>query len=541
MAFFFQHDDGSPTVPLENPESERERIILLSEFSPSMPASLLALLFTLGSILRSRLDLHLEILALRHQTLDLRPDYNSDSQRRGVSDQDEYSAVDQRRSHLQQQRPNSMRRLATVFLLLALEAWASGQGPQDKRGVERSTKSPLDVKIAHLDVTNAILRDGISELSLSNIEGLHLGFEEIIRGNIQDDPRALSTRFSLHLQDKSVREILEALCQADERYTWSEDETSINVFPRAAKSDPSYLLNLRIDNSAVSDIPDPNQGLTPLSKRFPEQQVGYYGGGGEDSYAERWTSGAEFRPLISRLGPAIHRSKECQEQAEELVALSAGLTDRQKVIAEFSNDGPNTEQPPGHWALFARWISERDHHSLDDEVKMLFVLSNATFDAGIAAWDAKREYDSVRPVTAIPFLFRDKTIRAWGGPREGTIEMDGSQWIPYQAPTFPTPPFPGYVSGHSTYSAAAAIPELWIGNDHFGDSVTLPAGSSKIEPGVTLDLRELRSHEFSELRESQSAACCQTIHRPTLDNLPELYSRRSFLRRRSSGPGRQSQ
>jgi hypothetical protein len=55
-------------VPLENLErSERERIILFAEFSPSMPTSLLALLITLGSILRSRLDLQLEILALRHQ------------------------------------------------------------------------------------------------------------------------------------------------------------------------------------------------------------------------------------------------------------------------------------------------------------------------------------------------------------------------------------------------------------------------------------------------------------------------------------------
>jgi hypothetical protein len=58
----------NPTVPLENPESsERERIILLSEFSPPMPTSLLALLITLGSMLRSRLDLQLEIMALRHQ------------------------------------------------------------------------------------------------------------------------------------------------------------------------------------------------------------------------------------------------------------------------------------------------------------------------------------------------------------------------------------------------------------------------------------------------------------------------------------------
>lgn len=162
------------------------------------------------------------------------------------------------------------------------------------------------------------------------------------------------------------------------------------------------------------------------------------------------------------------------------------LTDKQKVISEYWSDGPNTEQPPGHWALFAQWVSERDHHTLDDDVKMFFALSNATFDAGIAAWDAKRAFDSVRPATAIPILFRGKTIRAWGGPGKGTVEMDGTQWIPYQAATFPTPPFPDYVSGHSTYSAAAAkILELWTGSDRFGDSVTLPAGSSKIERGIT--------------------------------------------------------
>jgi len=64
--------------------------------------------------------------------------------------------------------------------------------------------------------------------------------------------------------------------------------------------------------------------------------------------------------------------------------------------------------------------------------------------------------------------------------------MDGSLWIPYQQATSPTPPFPEYVSGHSTYSAAGAtILRLWTGSDHFGNSVTLAAGSSKIEPGIT--------------------------------------------------------
>jgi hypothetical protein len=64
--------------------------------------------------------------------------------------------------------------------------------------------------------------------------------------------------------------------------------------------------------------------------------------------------------------------------------------------------------------------------------------------------------------------------------------MDGSQWIPYQRSSFPTPPFPDYVSGHSAFSAAAArVLTLWTGVDHFGYSVMLAAGSSRIEPGDT--------------------------------------------------------
>ncbi|HWR15423.1 MAG TPA: vanadium-dependent haloperoxidase [Terriglobales bacterium] len=198
------------------------------------------------------------------------------------------------------------------------------------------------------------------------------------------------------------------------------------------------------------------------------------------------SAGDEFRKVAEGLPPAVYCAPEYVAQAQELVDLSANLTDQQKMIVEYWSDGPYTEQPPGHWIRLAEWVSARDHHTLDDDVKMFFALSNAMFDAGIAAWDMKRAYDSIRPITAIPLLYKGKTIRAWGGPGKGTVEMDGSQWLPYQLATFPTPPFPDYVSGHSTYSAAAAyVLNAWTGSDRFGYSVTLPSGSSIIEPGVT--------------------------------------------------------
>ena len=194
------------------------------------------------------------------------------------------------------------------------------------------------------------------------------------------------------------------------------------------------------------------------------------------------TSADEFRP-----GPPYSWQKnkdEYLQQATELIDISARLTDRQKVIAEYWADGAGSDTPPGHWCRFAQYISSRDHLNLDAQVKLFFVLTNALFDASIATWDAKRTYDSVRPITAIHFLFSGQKIHAWAGLYKGTAEIDGAAWQPYQKPSVVTRTFPEYVSGHSAFSAAAAeVLRLFTGNDAFGYSVQVKAGSSKIEAG----------------------------------------------------------
>jgi len=65
-------------------------------------------------------------------------------------------------------------------------------------------------------------------------------------------------------------------------------------------------------------------------------------------------------------------------------------------------------------------------------------------DAAICAWDAKYTFDFWRPVTAIAFA-------------EPQLN-----WMSFIV----TPPFPDYVSGHSTFSAAAAtILPLFYGTE----------------------------------------------------------------------------
>ncbi len=194
--------------------------------------------------------------------------------------------------------------------------------------------------------------------------------------------------------------------------------------------------------------------------------------------------------LRSPEGPATYGSDLYESQAGALLDLSAALTDEQKMIAEYWADGPHSELPPGHWDLFAQFVSRRDRHAehphgLDSDVKLFFALTNAIFDASICCWDNKRAFASVRPITAVRYLFQGRHVRAWGGPYRGTQVIKGEDWFPYQATTFPTPPFPEYSSGHSTFSAAGAeILRLFTGSDRFGAGVTFPAGSSRFEHGA---------------------------------------------------------
>jgi hypothetical protein len=179
------------------------------------------------------------------------------------------------------------------------------------------------------------------------------------------------------------------------------------------------------------------------------------------------------------------------------------------------------------------------------DVKLYLALNGAVHDAAIAAWGLKGHYDSVRPISMIRYLgglgqssdpggpaydpeglplvpglievvTGDTTapggrhaalaghegeiaIRAWkGNPADPKTETSGVgwilavDWVPYQVPTFVTPSFPGYVSGHSTFSRAAAeVLTGFTGDEYFpggSSSWTTPVGGLKVEAGPTADV-----------------------------------------------------
>jgi membrane-associated phospholipid phosphatase len=92
-----------------------------------------------------------------------------------------------------------------------------------------------------------------------------------------------------------------------------------------------------------------------------------------------------------------------------------------------------TVTPPGHWNAIAVGLVEDANFSTLGTARLFATLNTAQADAFIACWDAKYSYWSLRPVTAVRRLI-------------------DPNWLSYIA----TPPFPSFVSGHSTTSGAAA-------------------------------------------------------------------------------------
>jgi hypothetical protein len=223
---------------------------------------------------------------------------------------------------------------------------------------------------------------------------------------------------------------------------------------------------------------------------------------GDDSFA----AGEDVAVSQDLIGVVINEGFVAQ--AEEVVAISAGLTDEQKIIAEFWEDGGGTAFPPGTFMSFGHFVSARDDHSLDEDVAMFLALGNAVFDAGVATWHSKVEYDYARPIRVIRDLGElgligemgvdeltgetGYVVQAWGGvdPETGlglgTRTILAENFVTFQRPgADPSPPFSEYTSGHSAFSAAGAeVLRLFTGSDAFGGSVTFAPGSIQFEPNV---------------------------------------------------------
>jgi membrane-associated phospholipid phosphatase len=169
--------------------------------------------------------------------------------------------------------------------------------------------------------------------------------------------------------------------------------------------------------------------------------------------------GSQFRP-----GPPPAYGRELFDaELREVYAVSQSLTAEQKRIADLWADGPRTVTPPGHWNQIALEMLEPAGWSTLLESRLFSALNTAQADAFIACWDAKYTYWTLRPVTAVRRLI-------------------DPLWMSY----ITTPPFPAYVSGHSTTSGAAAtvLGAFFPGQADELDAMAEEAAISRLYGGI---------------------------------------------------------
>lgn len=126
--------------------------------------------------------------------------------------------------------------------------------------------------------------------------------------------------------------------------------------------------------------------------------------------------------------PPSTSSAQFRQELDEIAGISNSITREQIRIAQFWSDGVGTYTPPGHWNAIAAEDFVLKGFSEVRWARNMALLNMSLMDAAIVCWDAKYTYFNPRPSQMNPAI---KTCTG-------------------------LPNFPSYISGHSTFSGAAA-------------------------------------------------------------------------------------
>ena len=168
-----------------------------------------------------------------------------------------------------------------------------------------------------------------------------------------------------------------------------------------------------------------------------------------------------------------------KKEIEDVYATVSNLNDTEKLISEYWLQCPadtvnstdnylyGTPSPSGVWIIFADIYLRANNKSLIDEINYYATISTGIFEASLIAWKLKRTNLQARPVQKVRQLLYDPSqsvdtpIHQDWNPKTPVVNgipeyNTGAYWLPYQTLTTVTPPFPDFVSGHSTFGAVAA-------------------------------------------------------------------------------------
>lgn len=347
------------------------------------------------------------------------------------------------------------------------------------------------------------------------------------------------------------------------------NDSASQLFKMAHLMVPIWQSHLDPDDTTTMDISPGGHGntvITPstISEAFHNYYNYFEGGDTGKGHALNPITNMPYTPNIVRRG------------------------DYARVASQFWADGPHSETPPGHWFVLLNDVSdhplfERKMYgdgptlsSLEWDVKSYFMLGGAMHDAAIAAWGVKGWYDHPRPISMIrkmaslgqssnpsmpnyhpgglPLIpgycemitagdslagpnneyvnkLKLYTWRGFSYIADSSVDVGhvgwilAERWMPYQRKTFVTPPFAGYVSGHSTYSRTAAeIMTLITGSPFFPGGLAeyeIPANSGFLvfEKGPSVNVKLQWATYYDASNEASLSRIWGGIH-PPFDDMP---------------------
>lgn len=127
--------------------------------------------------------------------------------------------------------------------------------------------------------------------------------------------------------------------------------------------------------------------------------------------------------------PPSTSSDEMKLQTQEVYSYTSNPTPENIHIVQFWADGAGTYTPSGHWDAIAAEDFIKKNYSEVRWARNMALLNMAEMDAAIVCWNTKYYYFNPRPSQMNPEI---KTLTG-------------------------LPNFPSYISGHSTFSGAAAV------------------------------------------------------------------------------------
>jgi hypothetical protein len=312
------------------------------------------------------------------------------------------------------------------------------------------------VHTAIFDAVNALIGNYQSYRSVSNVPPVGASAEAAVAG------AAYQTLITLYPNQKAQFDI--ALATSLTKIQDSSEAEAAGV--EFGKMVGDVILAERKTDSSIPPSPyipvvKPGQ-WRPTPSSYNPAALSYW----KDLTPFTLTSASQFRPNGS---PKLNSKRYTQDydQVKKLGRKDSKIrTSEQTETAYFWMSGAGTSTPPGFWNEIAEQVSVKSEKSLLENARLFALLNLAVADAGIAAWDAKYTYNSWRPVTAIRL----------GGSDRNPLTKANPNWNPL----IETPNHPDYVSGHSTFSKAAAT----VLTAFFGNELQFSTTSLDL-PGVT--------------------------------------------------------